>query len=55
MTASDAGVYEVKINSIVYEYGQWSPLCDVEVLPLLEHTAAFAPVVFIVQEDTPPA
>ena len=57
MEASDAGKYEVKINSIDTEllFGEPSDAqCDSRVLPLLESLAAHAPVTFTVQENSPP-
>ena len=49
MTESDAGVYEVKIDSISYGINE-DPNCDSIVLPLLESLAAHTPVKFTVQE-----
>lgn len=55
MAESDAGVYEVKINSISSDYGiNDDPNCDSLVLPLLESLAAHAPVTFTVQEHCLP-
>ena len=42
---SDAGKYEVKINSIEYAGGS-SETCDVNILPMLEHLVFHAPVTF---------
>ena len=46
MAESDAGKYEVRINSI----GSSSALCDRNILPLLENLALSAPVTFLLQE-----
>ena len=53
MKSSDAGVYEVRINST--DAGQYrnltnSPECDSLILPLLESVSYHAPVTFTVQE-----
>ena len=53
MAESDAGVYDVKIDSLTYYYYYGTnedPNCDSSVLPLLESLAAHAPVTFTVQE-----
>ena len=56
MAENDTGKYEVKINSISYEYGRDnSPDCGSLVLHLLEAQAAHAPVTFMVQEQYVPA
>ena len=47
---SDAGTYEVKINSTSLD----SEYCDAVSLPWLEALAAFAPVTFTVQEQYTP-
>ena len=50
MVGSDAGKYEVKIESIYY-YGYSSRHCDILILPLLEtYYAIHTPVTFTVQE-----
>ena len=55
MTGSDAGVYEVKINSISYNSNANEDQdCDSIVLPLLEKRAILAPVTFTVQEQSLP-
>lgn len=56
MEESDAGVYEVRIQSTDTSYTGYSnhPLCESLVLPLVETTAAHAPVTFTVQENTLP-
>ena len=55
MTGSDAGVYEVKINSISYNStANEEQDCDSLVLPLLETRAILAPVTFTVQEQSLP-
>ena len=48
---SDAGKYEVKINSIENARGS-SVTCDVTILPMLEHLALHAPVTFILHESS---
>ena len=50
MVGSDAGKYEVKIESIEYNGGSSSPHCDSILLPLLETYAIYTPVTFTVQE-----
>ena len=50
MVGSDAGKYEVKIESIEYYGGSSSPNCDSTMLPLLETYAIHTPVTFTVQE-----
>ena len=56
MAENYSGKYEVKINSISYEYGlDNSSDCDSLVLPLLEAQAAHAPVTFMVHEQYVPA
>ena len=52
MEASDAGVYEVKIDSIRTTLSE--PWCDALILPLLEASAIYAPVTFRVQENSLP-
>ena len=49
--SSDAGTYQVKINSLSI-YGSQDPACDSSVLPLAENHAAFAPVTFVVRESS---
>ncbi len=53
MTESDAGTYEVKINSIDYLGYDSSQECNSRLLPLLESLALFAPVSFVVGECSP--
>ncbi len=53
MTESDAGTYEVKINSINYDGDESSQECDSRLLPLLEPIAMHAPVSFTVRECSP--
>ena len=48
---SDAGKYEVKINSIEITRGS-SVTCDMNILPMLEHIALHAPVTFILHESS---
>ena len=48
---SDAGKYEIKINSIKYARGS-SETCDVNIQPMLEHLAFHAPVTFILHESS---
>ena len=48
---SDAGKYEVKINSIENAGGS-SETCDMNILPMLEHLALHAPVTFILHESS---
>ena len=48
---SDAGKYEVKINSIKNARGS-SETCDMNILPMLEHLALHAPVMFILHESS---
>ena len=50
MGESDAGKYEVRINSI----GSNSAFCDRNILPLLENLALSAPVTFLLQESNLP-
>ena len=50
MAESDAGKYEVRINSI----GTNSAFCDRNLLPLLENLALSAPVTFLLQESNLP-
>ena len=50
MAQSDAGKYEVRINSI----GSNSTLCDRNLLPMLENLALYAPVTFLLQESNLP-
>ena len=55
MVGSDAGKYEVKIESIEYYGDSSSPHCDSLILPLLEtYYAIHAPVTFTVQEHCIP-
>ena len=51
MVQSDAGKYEVKINSIETARGS-SETCDMNILPMLEHLALHAPVMFILHESS---
>ena len=48
---SDAGKYEVKINSIKNARGS-SETCDMTLQPMLEHLALHAPVTFILHESS---
>ena len=48
---SDAGKYEVKINSIKNAGGS-SVTCDMNILPMLEHLALHAPVTFNLHESS---
>ena len=48
---SDAGKYEVKIDSIEYARGRSEP-CDMNIIPILEHLAFHAPVTFILHESS---
>ena len=48
---SDAGKYEVKINSIKNARGS-SEMCDMNILPMLEHLSLYAPVTFILHESS---
>ena len=50
MVGSDAGKYEVKIESIEYYGDSSSPHCDSIMLPILETYAIHTPVTFTVQE-----
>ena len=51
MVRSDAGKYEVKVESIEYRGDSSSPHCDSILLPLLEtYYAILTPVTFTVQE-----
>ena len=51
MVGSDAGKYEVKVESIEYRGDSSSPHCDSILLPLLEtYYAILTPVTFTVQE-----
>ena len=50
MTESDAGRYEVKINSI----GSDRAICDQNLLPMFEQCAPYAPVTFLLQESNQP-
>ena len=54
MVGSDAGEYEVKIESIEYYGDSSSPHCDSILLPLFEKYAIHAPVTFTVQEHCIP-
>ena len=51
LVQSDAGKYEVKINSIYNTRGSSEP-CDVNFLPMLENLALYAPVTFILHESS---
>ena len=53
MVGSDAGKYEVKIESIEYRDSS-SPHCDSILLPLLETYAILTPVTFTVREQYHP-
>ena len=50
MAPSDAGKYEVRINSIGFN----SAFCDSNVLPMMENLALYAPVTFLLQESNLP-
>ena len=50
MTESDAGKYEVKINS----QGTDPAICNRNFMPMLETLALYAPVTFLLQEYNPP-
>ena len=50
MAESDAGKYEVRINST----GSNSAFCDRNILPMLENLAMYAPVTFLLQESNLP-
>ena len=50
MAESDAGKYEVRINST----GSSSSFCDRNILPMLENLALYAPVTFLLQESNLP-
>ena len=50
MAESDAGKYEVRINST----GSSSAFCDRNILPMLENLALYAPVTFLLQESNLP-
>ena len=50
---SDAGTYQVKVNSTSFNFFNNSASCDELMLPMLELTAGHAPVTFIVQEQGP--
>ena len=50
MAESDAGKYEVRINST----GSNSAFCDRNILPMLENLALYAPVTFLLQESNLP-
>jgi len=59
MTKADAGTFQVKIDSVYSAYSIFFNsddhfLCDTLVLPLLESTAIFAPVTFILQQSCLP-
>ena len=54
MEESDAGTYQVKINSTSSSFGRNSESCDLLALPLLELTAGHAPVTFTVLEQHTP-
>ena len=51
MEESDAGTYQVKINSTSFHIYSNSEACDAIVLPSLESNADYAPVTFMVQEQ----
>ena len=51
MVESDAGMYEVKVNSTDLDGGE---ICDKNILPMLEHLAIHAPVTFLLQESNLP-
>ena len=48
MVESDAGKYEVRINSIYPPSNSYT--CDTNILPLLEHLSLYAPVTFLLQK-----
>ena len=50
MADSDAGKYEVKINSIQFEDRINSDFCDGNILPMLENMAVYSPVTFLLQD-----
>lgn len=50
----DAGTYEVKVRSISYDSERNSPICDSIVPPLFELHPMLQPVIFTVQESSPP-
>ena len=54
MEESDAGTYQVKINSTSFHFHNNSEDCDAILLPLLELNAVHAPVTFTVQEQHTP-
>ena len=58
MEGSDAGTYQVKINSTEFyrsrNRGSNAPFCHSLFLPLLEPNAGFSPVTFTVQENQTP-
>ena len=51
MVQSDAGRYEVKINSTVLDDGR---TCNTNILPMLENIALHAPMTFLLQENSLP-
>ena len=51
MVESDAGKYEVKINSTDLDNGG---ICDRNILPMLANLALHAPVTFVLQESSVP-
>ena len=50
---SDAGKYEVRIDSIQFSYVD-SALCDENLLPILEHLALHAPITFLLRQHVLP-
>ena len=54
MNGSDAGKYEVKINSIEFKNGINLDFCDINILPMLENLALYSPVTFLLQESYTP-
>ena len=54
MEGSDAGMYQVKINSTSFNFMENSASCDEITLPTLEPLAIHAPVTFTVQEQHTP-
>ena len=51
MLQSDAGRYEVKINSTYLDKGG---ICDKNILPMMANLAYYAPVTFVLQESSVP-
>ena len=53
MVGSDAGKYEVRINSIMMQIAD-PVICHENILPMLENLALYSPVAFIVKESNTP-